>query len=63
MIHGLDWAAAAAFGLLLVLVLTRTAVAELGTVERGVLRRFDFGAGAAVVALVAVLAARVLAQL
>ncbi|SEP54323.1 hypothetical protein [Amycolatopsis saalfeldensis] len=63
MIHGLDWAAAAAFGLLLVLVLARTAVAELGTVERPTLRRFDFGAGAAVVALVAVLAARVLAQL
>ena len=63
MIHGLDWAAAAAFGLLLVLVLTRTAVAELRTVERPVLRRFDFGAGAAVFALVAVLAARVLAQL
>jgi hypothetical protein len=63
MIHGLDWAAAAAFGLLIVLVLGRTAVAELGTVERPVLRRFDFAAGAAVVVLVAVLVARVMAQL
>jgi hypothetical protein len=63
MIHGLDWAAAAAFGLLLVLVLARTAIAELSAVERPVLRRFDFGTGAAVVALVAVLAARVMAQL
>ncbi|WP_284740047.1 hypothetical protein [Amycolatopsis sp. RTGN1] len=59
MIHTLNWTAATAFGLFLALVLTRVAVAELGTAER----RFDLAAGAAAVILVAVLAARVLAQL
>jgi hypothetical protein len=59
MIHALNWAAAAAFGLFLVLVLTRIAVTELGTAGR----RYDLAAGATVVILVAVLAARVLAQL
>ena len=63
MIPTLNWAAAAAFGLVLVLVLTRIAAAELGTAEWPVRRRFDLAAGAAVVILVAVLAARVLAQL
>jgi hypothetical protein len=62
-IHTLNWAAAAAFGLVLVLVLTRVAVTELGTAERPVRRRFDLAAGTAVVILVAVLAARVVAQL
>jgi hypothetical protein len=59
MIHALNWAAAATFGLFLVLVLTRIAVTELGTAGR----RFDLAVGTAVVILVAVLAARVLAQL
>ncbi|MCU1679607.1 MAG: hypothetical protein JWQ81_346 [Amycolatopsis sp.] len=63
MIHELDWAAAAVFGLLLVLVLARTTVAELGTAERPVLRRFDLATGAAVIVLVATLVARVAAQL
>jgi hypothetical protein len=59
MIHTLDWAAAAAFGLFLVLVLTRIAVTELGTAGR----RHDLATATAVVILVAVLAARVVAQL
>jgi hypothetical protein len=63
MIHTLNWAAASAFGLVLVLVLTRIAVTELGTAERPVRRRFDLATGTAVVILVAVLAARVAAQL
>ncbi|MFI5613737.1 hypothetical protein [Amycolatopsis sp. NPDC051903] len=63
MIPGLDWAATAAFALVLTLVLARTAVGELSTAGPAVLRRFDVAAGAAVVALVVVLVFRVLAQL
>lgn len=63
MIPALNWTVAAVFALLLVLVLTRTAVTELGGAGRPVRRRFDFAAGVAVVVLVAALAARVAAQL
>jgi hypothetical protein len=59
MIATLNWAAASAFGLFLVLVLTRIGVTDLGTAGR----RFDLATGTTVVILVAVLAARVLAQL
>ncbi|GAA3523443.1 hypothetical protein GCM10022222_01860 [Amycolatopsis ultiminotia] len=63
MIGGLDWVAAVAFAGLLALVLTRTVVAEHGTVDRPVLRRMDIAAVVVVVVLVAALVARVLAEL
>ncbi|MBB4684447.1 hypothetical protein [Amycolatopsis jiangsuensis] len=62
MIGGLEWTAAVAFVALLALVLTRTVVAEQGSAGKPVLRRMDIAAAVVVVALVAVLVARVLAE-
>jgi len=63
MIDDLSWAAGGAFGVLLVLVLTRITVADREFAGRPALRLLDVATGLAVAVLVALLVSRVLAEL